>query len=242
MSYQSQDFSSFLIGQSQYYDYGSSLHNVLRSGNFSTEGRSQIIRAKRTTARLHKGVYRDIGEPFKNHPDNVVGGLILLEGVRNPDEISAGYLHDIREMHEKERYAKCLAGFSSNTISMVNVITRKPEEAKDCYRLRIINSSQRIYRIKANNLRHNTSDLWLALLTGHLAQKKIDGKLMDIGFYGYHFQTECPKTWAEIEKNLKLFEKVQSDLNYYKQMFESGEFNPESLLSHPRSEEVLSVA
>ncbi|MBN2102147.1 MAG: hypothetical protein JW716_04720 [Candidatus Aenigmarchaeota archaeon] len=239
MSYQSQDFSSFLIGQSQYYDCGSSLYNVLRSGNFSTEGSSQIIRAKRTAARLHKGVYRDIGEPFKNHPDNVVGGLILLEGVRNPDEISAGYLHDIREMHEKERYAECLAGFSSNTISMVNVITRKPEEAKDCYRLRIINSSPRVYRIKANDLRHNTSDLWLALLTGHLEKKKIGDKLMDIDSYGYHFQMECPKTWAEIEKNLGLYEKVKKDLSDYKQMFESGEFNPEALLSHHRSEEAV---
>ena len=236
MGYTRQDFSNFLIGQSVYYDTGSSLYRVLKGGNFSPEACSEIRNAKKVATTLHRGIYRDIGERYIRHLFNVVGGLILLGNVKDPDEISAGYLHDIREMTNES--AEILNGFNTSTNNMVNVLTRKPGEERDHYRSRIINSSPRIYRIKSSDLRHNTADLWLALLTGHLSEEKIYNKLKDVEFYEPHFSREVPRTWEMVKRNMNLYEKVKREQSCFRELFETGRLNPESLLSHLRSEEV----
>jgi len=186
--------------------------------------------------RLHRGLYRDSGEPFKKHFDNVVGGLVILEGVKNPYALSAGYLHDTIEL--KRRRRDTLRGFSHQTRKIVLVLTKKRTESREHYRTRIINETPDIIKIKANDLRHNTCDLWLSPMTGHLSQDRIQKKLADVEFYQYCFPKEAPNTWKEIEMNMQFYERVKKEPKHFKGLFEAGELSPESLLSHPRSEEV----
>ena len=146
--------------QSLYEQKAKFLVNLMK---LSEEKRKRVMKALEFAEEAHKGQKRKNGKPYIIHPIRIANKLI--EKGEDEEVIISALLHDVVEDTEKtiEEIEK---EFGKEVAEIVNVLTKKKDENKESYLMRV-SLNEKAKEIKVFDALDNIEDL------KEIAEKKI---------------------------------------------------------------------
>jgi (p)ppGpp synthase/HD superfamily hydrolase len=130
---------------------------------------NMIVRAQAIATEAHAGAKDKAGQPYIDHPAAVADKVVLYG---NQDLIAAAWLHDVVEDTGWTIQALLGAGFSVETVRLVDAVTRmEGEKYLEEFIPRVINAGPWAIRLKLADLWHNTHPTRAASLKPSLAER-----------------------------------------------------------------------